>query len=102
MNDPSAWGWILPILLAIVYGVAAWFVYQWVEVIVARRMRRRSSLWDDILASSLGWPLVMLLVLGGALMLFSLWPMAEPKRLFYHGIEKIIFSASTRSRAATR
>jgi small conductance mechanosensitive channel len=90
MNPNSAWNWIGPILMAILYGVVSWIVYHWVELIVGRRTRRRWTLWNDILASSLGWPLVLLLVLGGLVMLFALWPVAPATRAFYHGLERIV------------
>ncbi len=65
-----------PFLLTGLYAVAALWLWRTLRLRGMRWARRAPrTVWDDLLLLTLGWPLILGLVLGGVLLLFAFWPL---------------------------
>ena len=83
------WSWLWPLMLVAVYGGFATLLYRKSMVLARRLVRRSKTQWDDLLLYAVGWPLSILLVLIGVLMLFSFWPIANMLQIYVHNIVRV-------------
>ncbi len=85
------WDWIWPLLMVLIYGYFAIWFHRRLTFPGTRLQRRlRHQALGDFLGQALGWPLTLILILIGLMILFRFWPVGQSVRLFVLNAERMI------------
>jgi small-conductance mechanosensitive channel len=85
----STWSWIWPLLITGIYVSLAVLLHRWLAPRLRAWVGRSRTIWDDILLNILGWPMLLIFILGGVALLFSLWPMRTNTQTFILKVTRI-------------
>lgn len=83
------WSWLWPLLVVIAYAGFAFLFYRKCMVFARKLARRSKNQWDDLIVFAVGWPLSILLLLVGVLILFSFWPIAIMLQVYIHNVVRV-------------
>ena len=89
MDLTEMFTWVWPIIITAIYAVLAIELRRRAAIRLAHPARAERTLADELALHFLGWPLAILIVLGGVALLFGLWPLQISDTRFYHGAARV-------------
>lgn len=94
MEQTRIFAWIWPIIVTALYAVAVVELRRRLVDRFTRSGRTRGTLGEELTVRFLGWPIAILAVLGGMVLLFGLWPVNLLHSRFVLGAARLALIAA--------